>query len=81
MRPLQYLCLLSVDGSIRSGAQLAVAHAARQLAHAAPLVLLLAFGDEPQTPLEAAAKNADFADQLVPVPRQARTPSLASVRS
>ena len=48
-----------------------VAQAAHELAQAAPLVLILAFDldETAMIPLEAAAKNADFGAELVPVAR------------
>ena len=48
-----------------------MAQAAHELAQAAPLVLILAFDREETAmiPLEAAAKNADFGAELVPVAR------------
>ncbi|CAK9021873.1 Apurinic endonuclease-redox protein [Durusdinium trenchii] len=72
LRPLQQLCVLRMDGL---GASLTrqlvmkrVSSCAQQLAEAAPAVLILAFGDpEPRLPLEAAAQNPDFAEELLPV--------------
>ncbi|CAJ1407001.1 unnamed protein product [Effrenium voratum] len=68
--PLQELCSLSMQGELQLRPLVArrVAQAAAQLVQAAPLALILAWGDQdPKLPLEAAALNRDFGEELVPV--------------